>query len=355
MEGGNRAPRFERTACCGLLLAGLALSLFLCEVLVRLAGVAPDVVMIRRGRFQLAANPRIGWEPAPGIDYRGNSLDFYDYRGAGNSLGYRDYEHPLEKQQGAYRILVLGDSIGAGLYIQDRAQVFPAILESLLLKEGVPAEVINLSVSGYNTRQEVEILRERGLRYDPDLVILAYCLNDVALDDGGIMEALLDLEADSPGIPRARVTERWLLRSALYRFLSYVALAPGSTESSRRRDRYRRAISEDTSEEALRDLGELQRENGFQVLVALFPELRNLADYGYMERHERVARLSGEIGFRHLDLLETFKFCEAMTDGEIGFDRYHPTPDGHLCAADAISAFILERVMPNPSTARALR
>ena len=30
--------------------------------------------------------------------------------------------------------------------------------------------------------------------------------------------------------------------------------------------------------------------------------------------------------------------------GEIGYDQYHPTPPGHLCAAEAIAAFILDRV-----------
>ena len=42
-------------------------------------------------------------------------------------------------------------------------------------------EVINLAVPGYNTAQEIEMLRMKGLLYHPDVVILGWCDNDWGL------------------------------------------------------------------------------------------------------------------------------------------------------------------------------
>ena len=43
---------------------------------------------------------------------------------------------------------------------------------------GLRYEVINFGVEGYNTFSELEQLKIKGLKYDPDLIILNYCLND---------------------------------------------------------------------------------------------------------------------------------------------------------------------------------
>jgi hypothetical protein len=114
--------------------------------------------------------------PAPGVDYHGAERAFFDYEGASNSQGFRDGEHAVAKPPGVYRIVVIGDSVGAGLKVERTEDTFPPLLQQMLDARGLKSEVINLSVSGYNTQQEVELLRERGLAYSPDLVIVAYTL-----------------------------------------------------------------------------------------------------------------------------------------------------------------------------------
>ncbi len=87
----------------GLLVSAVAslLLLLLGEGILRFSGLAPSVELIQIGRFRLAANPRIGYEPVPSLPEGGedrsfHSYRFYAYRGFGNSLGYRDYEHSIE-------------------------------------------------------------------------------------------------------------------------------------------------------------------------------------------------------------------------------------------------------------------
>jgi hypothetical protein len=47
--------------------------------------------------------------------------------------------------------------------------------------DGYHWEIINTAVPGYNTVMEVETLKEKGLQYSPDLVIIEYVGNDLDL------------------------------------------------------------------------------------------------------------------------------------------------------------------------------
>lgn len=91
-----------------------------------------------------------------------------------NSLGFRDYEYSLNKPAGITRIFILGDSITMG-NIVPLEDTFAKRLEQLL---GKKYEVWNLGVSGYDSWKEAAVLKERWIKYDPDIVILAICLND---------------------------------------------------------------------------------------------------------------------------------------------------------------------------------
>ncbi len=311
------------------LLAGLALA----EGLVRLTGVAPPLAVIERGRFRLAADPRIGYEPVPHLDYQGDDLAFYDYRGASNRLGYRDTEHPVAKPPGVYRILVLGDSIAAGLEVERLEDTFPRLLEGELRRSGVAAEVLNFAVSGYNTEQEVATLERRGLAFAPDLVLLAYCLNDRERVDGGILAALL-ADQRGGGVVNRLAAHPLLAESALYRFLRY-------RESGSPPPDHRPA---DTVEASFAALAGLAAEHRFGVLVAVFPRFHRLLRYRWQDEHRWVAALSAGQGFHHLDLLDAYRGCSRASPEPLSEDTWHPNAAGHRCAARALARFILDEV-----------
>ncbi|MFL6572405.1 MAG: SGNH/GDSL hydrolase family protein, partial [Burkholderiales bacterium] len=141
-----------------------------------------------------------------------------------NPAGFRDEPHALAKPRGVYRIAVLGDSVAAGLRVERYEDTFPAILEKMLRENGVRAEVMSFAVSGYNTQQEVETLKDKALRYQPDLVLVAYSLTDRERMDGDILKTLLEEETRKGG--SALHAHPLLLHSALYRFLRFRVLAP---------------------------------------------------------------------------------------------------------------------------------
>lgn len=90
-----------------------------------------------------------------------------------NSKGLRDREYPYEKPAGRKRVLVLGDSYAFGWGVEAE-ETAAKVLEARL--PGV--EVLNGACSGWGTRQELEFLREEGLRYAPDVVLVFFCGND---------------------------------------------------------------------------------------------------------------------------------------------------------------------------------
>ena len=96
-----------------------------------------------------------------------------------NSFGFRGPEVSQQKGPGTFRILMLGDSITYGNSV-DWNQTFAYFLQQRLTgsEPDVHVEVLNLGVSGYNSRQELATLRDLGLRFSPDLIVLNICLND---------------------------------------------------------------------------------------------------------------------------------------------------------------------------------
>ena len=330
-----------------LSLVALLLALLGAELLIRGSGAAPEMSIIHKGRFQLSANPRIGFEPVPRVDYAGHDLSFYDYQGSSNSLGYRDTEHAVAKPPGVYRVVVLGDSIAAGLKVERLEDTFPPILEGLLRQAGVDAEVINLAVSGYNTQQEVETLKDKGLRYRPDLVLVAYSLTDRERVDGDILKTLLEIKLHKEGT--VAQPNSYLLDSALYRFVRYRVLAahqrPAVTEPALQAALD--LISGDTVAEYFGVLAGLAKESHFQVLIAVFPRLvRNFHAYRFIDQHQYVAALSAQHGFQHLDLLDTMARCREHSPEPIGADNWHPAAAGHRCAAAAMAQAILDAARP---------
>lgn len=98
-----------------------------------------------------------------------------------NSRGMHDTEHPLEKSDGIFRILFLGDSFVHAVHV-DEKETAHQVLQDALNNRHPPQiiEVISAGVSGWGTAQQLLYYRAEGRRYRPDLVLLLFYLgNDV--------------------------------------------------------------------------------------------------------------------------------------------------------------------------------
>jgi SGNH hydrolase-like domain, acetyltransferase AlgX len=95
-----------------------------------------------------------------------------------NDHGQRGKNYDYQRENGKYRILVLGDSFADGQ--MNEAELFSARLE----RSNPYFEVINAGVSGFGTVQEYLYLISEGIKYQPDLVLLMFYEND--LYDNGL-------------------------------------------------------------------------------------------------------------------------------------------------------------------------
>ncbi|MDP8219390.1 MAG: hypothetical protein P9M03_11770 [Candidatus Theseobacter exili] len=97
-----------------------------------------------------------------------------------NSAGMHDsLEYSLNKNPSTIRIIGIGDSDMFGWGVEQFENYLAVLEKNLADKQGKNTyEVLNFAVPGYNTQQEIELLKSKGLSYQPDIVILGWCEND---------------------------------------------------------------------------------------------------------------------------------------------------------------------------------
>ncbi|MHC4267339.1 MAG: SGNH/GDSL hydrolase family protein [Planctomycetota bacterium] len=133
------------------------------RILSSIIGISPYMVF----------DDTLGWRLKPGAVRIHKTNEFEATYNINNS-GYRGKVYDKSRTPNTFRIVVLGDSVGFGWGVQDD-ETFSALLDKRL--PGV--EVINLSVAGYSTDQELLLLKKEGLSYQPDLVIVQMTRNDL--------------------------------------------------------------------------------------------------------------------------------------------------------------------------------
>ena len=91
-----------------------------------------------------------------------------------NSFGFRDRNHTIEKPEGSYRILGIGDSFvwGAVPLEENFLCLTKTYLRTELTNESADVDMVLMGLGGYSPENYVGILRSMGLSLDPDLVIL---------------------------------------------------------------------------------------------------------------------------------------------------------------------------------------
>ena len=279
----------------GLLLGAVALTVGIAETVVRIGDLAPELIRIDYGIYNSSyvrsADPLLGYELRPGAAFRGLDGSLV---GRVNADGLWDVERETEKPAGTKRILLVGDSVAMSTDAGSLENSLSQILERTYTNRAV--EVINLGVNGYCTRAEVRRLEQKGLRYDPDGVILLFVYNDYQ-----------DLNNDLVRVQfrRPAWTERLFLSSRLFRLLamkgdwwefsSQYAMANAVAEGPIREftveelkevgalvegnllGRHQEAIGRNNVVAGLSRLKQLSEEHGFPVVVMVWPVFMDAA------------------------------------------------------------------------------
>ncbi len=119
-------------------------------------------------------NSAIGWTLTPG--FKGRFIkEGFDILVDANEDGLRDHSYG-PKPENTLRILGLGDSFAFGWGVE-REESFYKVLETRLNNapgEKKAFEVINAGIPGFGTFEAVALAESIGLKYEPDIVIIAF-------------------------------------------------------------------------------------------------------------------------------------------------------------------------------------
>jgi lysophospholipase L1-like esterase len=164
--------RLSWGARLGLIFFGLFLTCIMLEVGLRIVSSikasqvhkAADGPLLPPGEYWAIYEPELGYRQNPRF-------------GDLNPDGLRDY--PIGPKEGRFRLLFLGDSIA--VYGDSRDDTFVGHLRAELGQRpgGKRLDIINAGVRGYTNYQELLYLKKYGLKFQPDLVGLQFCLNDL--------------------------------------------------------------------------------------------------------------------------------------------------------------------------------
>ncbi len=151
------------------LIIVVALVVVLFFVLLGVEGALRVTDYRTRGIWTVDAN--VGSTYLPGIVGRWTGQGEGEVRIS--AQGLRDHFYSVEKPAKVWRVIVLGDSIMAGLRTK-LALTFSKQLEKRLQADGYRAEVINFGVTDFSTAQDLIYLQTKAIKFHPDLVILAF-------------------------------------------------------------------------------------------------------------------------------------------------------------------------------------
>jgi lysophospholipase L1-like esterase len=185
-SGGRMLKGAHWSRRVGLALAGLAALLILAELLVRVswrdgapAGEPPPGpgdeaashamegdLPVLRSVFELGRKNVRGIHK--GLPFRTNSA------------GFRGPDVAKRPEPGVFRIVVAGDSVTMGSGVWEK-QAYPALLEARLNEraEGIRYEVLNLGLSGINTKWVARRIETIGLPHHPHLIVYGYTMDDI--------------------------------------------------------------------------------------------------------------------------------------------------------------------------------
>lgn len=208
------------------------------------AGILFAVVMLELGVRWMHLVPDRFWEPDPVLGARliPGERGWWTQEDREfvvpvqiNRHGLRDIEREYAKAPGVFRVLILGDSFVEAMHVPLDA-TFPHVLERQLNggARGGRIEVLGAGVSGYGTASELLYFEREGIRYHPDLVVLAfYPGNDVKNNSPTLEDKLIPAYTTDGALQRVtgeaprKPLHGWralLARSAAYHYLRKVLL-----------------------------------------------------------------------------------------------------------------------------------
>ena len=276
---------------------------------------------------QKAENPKIGHVHRPNAEAYLMGVDV-----SINSDSLRDDEYAPERNE-SYRIAVLGDSLTFGWGVA-KEDTFEVLLESML-SERRPTEMINFGHGNYNTQQQVNLFKEKGLKYNPDKVVVFYFINDAEVTP-----------------VRSKWTWVSRLRSVTFLWSRVRGLLTRTSDGTTFQSFYSDLYADDQPgfiavKESFLELQGICEERGMELQVVMLPELHNLVDYPFAAEYAKVEDFLRDNSIPVIDLTESFAGYEDAEGLWVAPDDAHPNALAHRMIAEYSRNFLENGETPN--------
>ena len=261
-----------------------------------------------------------------------------------NRWGMRDQDYELVKPQGTLRIALLGPSHVMGNGVGD-GETFESLVEERLNREFGSGssrrfEILNFGVDGYALPQQIALIKERALKFSPDVIIVTHYRQDRAMTETFLgkvlwagypiadrrLEALL-AEAGVDPLDRGSIPVPSATARRLAKRLGLDPRMP-SGEFSARVHR----ISDDVLDLSFSQLREIAEKHGIQAIVLALDDVLDSTAEGVPNREAIDAA-----GLPIVDMLDVYPVSERASLRVAPWDN-HPNKRGHELIADRLYA-----------------
>ena len=304
-----------------------------------------------------------------------------------NAEGFRDDEIS-PKEQFDLRILMLGDSMTWG-YGVEKEETFSEVLQQKLKAKGVNADVINAGATSYSPTLEYLLLKNKGLSYQPDVVVLNLDMSDIQ-DDYNYNQERAEFDQDGNIVRVSGIKEQTTLfykirnKMQLNRFifdkLNLIDSRFNKKEGKQKilplgdpkTDRYAILRDMPVQDEAehwdrtfhyLSLINELCKENDITFILNLYPYAVQISpDEWSLGKHlfgfdpdtvhsdapqQKLKKYAAENGIIYVEMLEPFKESDT-------FPLYFPydghiNRDGHALAAEVLYDSLVQEEIIEPT------
>jgi hypothetical protein len=205
-----------------------------------------------------------------------------------NAWGFRGPEVAERPDPGVMRVAVVGDSETFGAALPEEKTLTGCVQAALDAAD--PArrhEVLNLGVPGYNTVQELQVVRTRVPGLHPHAVVLYYVLNDAELTPRAVLLHRGPVRSSHLGLLAAYVRKSWPADPAALRGQMDIASYYRHLHEPERFEVTRRLIQE---------MADALGERGVRFVLVIAPEIYDVPGfnkrYPYREIHQRLAALA---------------------------------------------------------------
>ncbi len=288
------------------------------------------------------------------LRYRNNDVlrrDWFDGKGRVkvhlNRFGMRDRDDLEEaKPAGERRILCLGDSMVFGWGVPEES-CWVRVVESDLRAEGRNVRTINCGAVGTVCVDEYWwALKNRFVAFDPDVVVVTLCLNDLVPSHGLSLMAPPERSGGLGDVLKGRSRRNPLDLDPAFDWVEALLKVPqGEAEAGNlcNHDRPFQAMwSQGVPQSSLREARAFCDARGIRLAVVLWPFLQGLGpgrSYPFGRLHDMVATFCREEGLPFLDVLPLLRAIP-QEDLWVTPADMHPNPRAHRIAATAIRALV---------------